>query len=561
MDGRASCGAVLLLLGASALGQTISFQDVTASSGLFYDTHSVLRFSASVADFDRDGWLDVVFAGSDYVPPRVFRNVGDGSFAHVSETVLPPDVGLAAIAMFADLDGDGWPELMLGRKDAGSSGTWFELLANRQGRFERVELPEQIGFHETGVGSLTVGDADCDGDLDVLLMHNGSGGGEGGPGVFLRNDGGLQLSDATVSFGADLGQRRRSWTTVLADFDGDGEPDLHSAVDGGADFHARRGSSLPFVDVSGEAGVSNVGSDMGLAVGDIENDGDLDLYSTNINYGVLYVNDGTGRFTDLGSQRGCRSYGGTTTVVGWGTTFADFDHDADEDLVFVALNAPGRLYRNMGGGWFTNDTATSGLFPLGVALVPFDYDRDGDLDLLVTDEGGSPRLYANNSNTAGRHWLEVELVGAGFNREAVGARVELQIGATRLVRAVLGGSSFVSGPPRSVHFGLGSAAVIDELKVIWPNGEAQLFSQLAADRAVRIVQPGCAVAGCAVGDLDGDCDIDLLDLSTLLVHFGAADASMEQGDGDLDGDVDVADLERLLARFGTTCGTANQQPH
>ncbi len=561
MGSRASLIGVLLLLSSTALSQSILFQDVTASSGLLYDTHSVLRFSAGVADIDRDGWLDVVFAGSDYVPPRVFRNLGGGKFAEISDEVLPADIGLAAIATFSDLDGDGWPELLLGRKEAGAAATWFELLANQQGRFGRVALPNRLAHDETGVGCLTVGDVDSDGDLDVLLMHNGAGGGDGGPGVFLRNEGGLQFMDATDSFGANLGDRRRAWTTVLADFTGDGELDLHSAVDGGPDFHARRGNALPFMDASTDANVGNVGSDMGLAVGDIENDGDLDLYSTNINYGVLYVNDGGGRFNDLGAQRGCRSYGGTTTVVGWGTAFSDLDHDADEDLVFVALNAPGRLYRNMGGGWFTNDTATSGLLLLGVALVPFDFDADGDVDLLVTDEGGSPRLYENITNTGGRHWLQVELVGAGANREAVGALVEVHMGTTKLIRAVLGGYSFVSGPPRTLHFGLGDAASVNELAVHWPDGATQVFQNLAADRVVRILQPGCGISGCEVGDLDGDCDVDLLDLSTLLVHFGLADASMEQGDGDLDGDVDVIDLERLLQHFGSSCGPARLDRH
>jgi hypothetical protein len=315
--------------------------------------------------------------------------------------------------------------------------------------------------------------------------------GTGGPGFFVRNDGLPTLVDATVSFGAGLSDLRRNFSTLLADFDRDGWLDLHTAVDFTMDYHCRNLGDGSFEHVSTQVGTTNGGSDMGVAVGDIENDGDLDIYSTNIGIGVLYVNDGSGHFSNDALAHGVGSWG-FPPPTGWGTIFGDFDHDRDQDLVFVAYGAPGFFYENDGQGQFIRRIgANLGLDLLAHGLLGFDYDRDGDLDLLVLPRSGSqtPRLYDNRSpGLAGRHCHVVDPVGVYSNRDGVGARVEVTVGDVTMTRVVLAGESFHSGPPMLAHFGLGDAAVADEVRVTWPSGIVQVLEDVAADRYLEVVE-------------------------------------------------------------------------
>lgn len=536
----------------AASAQGMQFRDITADSALQYETQPVVRFAVSVADFDLDGWLDVCFTGSDRLAPRIFRNNGDRTFTDVSSAVLPLDANVSKMALFVDLDDDGWPDLAAARSYTGTNATSFQAYRNVQAVFEPIDQPPELAHHVTSVGSISWGDMDGDNDLDLFFLHNGGGGGNGGPGFFLRNDGTGRFADDTALFAPALLTTRRYWATVLVDFDADGWLNLHSAIDAGPDFHARNVAGTRLEDASGEAGVSNVGSDMGLAVGDPDLDGDFDLYSTNINYGVLYINDGHGHFTNQASQRGVGTYGTFSSVIGWGTAFVDFDDDMDEDLVFVAQNQPGRLYRNNGTGYFTDATAGSGLFLLGVGLVPFDFDRDGDLDLLATDQVGAPRFFENVTDRDGRHWLNVRLVGRRTNSAGIGAGIEAVAGGKRQWRVMAGAYSFVTGPPPEVHLGLGANSTAESLLVRWPSGAEQLFTDVPADRLVTVYEPRCDGA-CSVGDLDGDCAVDLADLATLLTHFSSTAAEMPDGDLNLDSVVDLADLQALLEHFGQNC--------
>jgi len=228
---------------------------------------------------------------------------------------------------------------------------------------------------------------------------------------------------------------------------------------------------------------------MGLAVGDIDNDGDLDIYSTNINLGVLYVNDGTGTFQNEAQARGVGSWGPDLTI-GWGTCFEDFDLDGDQDLAFVAIgDAFGHLYENDGTGFFGDVTAGSGMELRGFGLIPFDYDHDGDRDLLLS-RMGSLVLYENHAtDQKDKHWLLVELEGTQSNRDGIGARIELttQDGATQ-TRHILSGYSYQCGPPKDAHFGLGRNTRVKELVVTWPNGKVTRRGPFIADRYLTIVE-------------------------------------------------------------------------
>jgi len=497
------------LIGASsAIAQDIEFVDATPGSGLEVSLF-LTGPGVAVGDYDRDGWLDVCITGIGMSRvPRIFRNLGGvrGSngpwFEDVTSSVMPANAEPGSVSIFGDLDNDGDLDLITSRRfvsaqhpngDPREVGIMY--YENRGGHFVRGRSDLSLGWDPYSThGGLTLGDVDLDGDLDIVFVHNGGGNGVGGPGFYIRNDGLPDLVDDTVNFGANLSQVTRYFSVVLADFNGDLKLDLHAAVDFFVDYHARNDGYGVFSHVTQDSGTTNTGSDMGLAIGDIENDGDLDIYSTNINQGVLYVNNGDDTFQNEASARGCASWNtGFGTSIGWGTTFADFDNDRDIDLLFVARGKPGHLFRNFGDGTFGRFTNPSGLMDQlgGHGLVAFDYDRDGDEDFLVMRNAPlQPGLYENVTERAGRHWLSIELEGTRSNRDGVGARIEVHTpDGERMTRVITAGSSFKSGPPMSAHFGLGSGQRARQIRVFWPSGVIQTMRSVPVDRVLKIVEP------------------------------------------------------------------------
>lgn len=487
--------------------QTFEFSDVGSAEGLSVRVTGGGP-GCAVGDYNGDGWPDVSICGSIDPRPQIFMNRGAAlaagakgpHFVNVTSQVLPIDTVPSSLAMFADLDNDGDPDLLVVRRFQNpSTGEWDDrrtgLMAyeNQGGYFVDMGTPPELGFALKKNGGLALADCDDDGDLDAVFVHSGPaviGSSTGGPGFYIRNDGLDQLVDATADFGAALSGPRRYFSAVLADFNGDLKPDLHAACDGMIDFHCRRTAPGSFEDVSVAVGADNVGSDMGLAVGDIENDGDLDIFSTNIDRGILYVNDGQGNFTEEGFARGV---GGWPMVpVGWGTAFVDFDHDRDQDLVFIAGQDPGLLFENDGTGHFTNATAGSNLDLLGHGLLPFDYDQDGDYDLLVwRSDMHHTRLYENRSSSlADRHWLVVRAVGQRSNADGVGVIVRVEAGGVEQTRAILCGYSFKAGPPLEAHFGLGDAATAQRVTITWPTGKTQVLDNVSADRKLVVHERG-----------------------------------------------------------------------
>lgn len=491
-----------VLLAIAGRAQTFRFEDVSSVSGLYHDPTNGSA-SIAVGDFDGDGWEDVVIAGR--VVPRLFRNqfpawqAGQAThlFADVSAQWLPSDAEPGSMVVLGDLDNDGDADLVVVRhfwnpatQEWNPNDTALALFENKGAHFERVPCDPDLGRWDKGHGGIVLADMDVDGDLDIVFVHRGSAafGGDLGPGFYVRNDGLPSFVDATASAGGGLATPRRHLALVSADFNGDRLPDLHSAVDQFSDYHAHNSGGGTFADVTTLVGAVHLGSDMGLAVGDIENDGDLDIFSTNIDEGVLYLNDGTGTFVNDADARGIGIWPGN--CIGWGTVFADFDLDRDEDLAVVGMNDPGFLFENDGQGYFANATAGSGAFLLARALVHFDFDRDGDLDLLQADNPtDTPVLYRNRTPREGRHWITFDPVGSADNRDGVATRIEITAGGRRQVRVTLVGSSFHGAPTPTAHFGLGDAAMVDGVKVTWPNGQVQRLLDVPADQHLTLVQP------------------------------------------------------------------------
>lgn len=498
----ACLAAVLLSMPVRA---QVSFSEVSVRRGLVLEVEPPAMGSA-VGDVDGDGWLDVAFFGAAGDPrPQIFLNRGAAFLAgndlrwfhNRTSELVSEDAAPASLGLFADMDNDGDQDLVVVRRyydplqgEPDPFDTGLEFLRNKNGRFVVDTALPFLGRAQVRHGGISLGDTDVDGDLDVIFAHNGGDGNMiGGPGFYVLSSGWPRFEDFTDFFGAPLGDPNRYFTTVLADYNGDMLPDLHVAVDFFPDFHCRNIGGGVFQDVSTSAGTTNKGADMGCAMGDIENDGDLDLYSTNINVGVLYVNDGTGTFKNEANQRGVGGWGLDLTI-GWGTCFADFDLDRDQDLVFVAYGVgKGHCYLNDGLGYFTDVTVGSGLDLRGHGLIPFDYDRDGDEDLLVAKSKGLALFENHATDDPDRHWVVVTLEGTTSNRDGVGSKVVVTTrDGTIQTRFIVAGYSYLNGPPLTAHFGLGDTDQITKLEITWPTGQVQTYGPLKGDQYLHFVE-------------------------------------------------------------------------
>lgn len=504
--------AGLLLTGsAGAAPQQFDLVDVTDQMGVQFSYGSGGRLGFAIGDFDGDTWQDIgIFGAGADDSTILFRNQGalirQGQavpwFVNVTDQFMPANDIPTSLGAFADLDNDGDQDLVVMRRGVNPTTqtpifntgalAYFENRISDGLGFVTGTSPTRLGAQPATATSLALVDCDGDSDLDVFMSYSPANQNTSTSRCFMiRNDGLPNLVDVSDSFGAPISTVRRALTAVFADFDGDMRPDLHCAVDFFTDFQCKNMGGGLFQDVTVAANVTNVGSDMGLAVGDIDNDLDLDIYSTNINEGVLYVNDGTGVFQNEAAARGCRTFNGTTTTIGWGTNFVDLDNDGDLDLTMVPTGpGGGHVWMNNGLGFFSQVTAATGVDPRGYAIIDFDFDKDGDQDLLGMGNGTAtrPRFWANTSSGA-NHWLVVELTGTKSNRDAIGAQVIVRTpdGKSQM-RALMAGHSYRTGTPKTMHFGLGDQQVVSEIEIRWPNGQVDKRGPFVADRYVHAVE-------------------------------------------------------------------------
>ncbi|MBI4772349.1 MAG: VCBS repeat-containing protein, partial [Chloroflexi bacterium] len=325
-----------------------------------------------------------------------------------------------------------------------------------------------------------------EGDSDRLYHNNGDG----------------TFSDVSDVLGGSL--NGAGFVASFNDYDNDGDPDIYLVND---EFINPVGNKLwrndgpgcggwCFTQVAHEAGADSKLMGMGLAVGDYDNDGDLDYYYSNVGPMELLRNNGDGTFQEVAERAGVQVPDG----IGWGAVFVDYDNDGWRDLYLAVADttnhrdvAANPLFHNNADGTFTpvacNSEAADVRMSAGVAYA--DYDRDGWVDLVVGNMDEGYRLYRNQAGSGeSNHWLALELAGAGpVNRDAVGARVYLSTpaGPTQM-QEVINGSSLGAGNELVLYFGLSQARSAG-LAVRWPDGREQTFADVAADQRYRLEYP------------------------------------------------------------------------
>ncbi|MEN0051478.1 MAG: FG-GAP-like repeat-containing protein [Bacteroidota bacterium] len=456
------------------------------------------NYGNAVADYDQDGDLDIFMVayeeyerGKPETWSRLLENKGSGWFEDATETAgfreQYNDPALRANklgAAWGDYDNDGFPDLLL--THAGS----VQLFHNQQdGTFE--EVPEIAAMEECPTCVNTSGlwwDYDRDGFLDFYISDYGA----FSPNRLYRNLGDGTFQNMTYETG--LGDDRRAWSSAAFDVNGDGWLDLYVNNDYGFSRLYINEEGKTFREATYEYGLQNTGNGMGFSIGDYNNDGYFDIYVTNISEllpNPLYTGNASGVFTNEFEAQNV-GYGNWA----WGTHFFDADHDGDEDL-YMVNGFQGLIYNNkffknnlaQGKEGFTDwstQAACDGIAS-GMSLEVFDYDEDGDLDILVSNTDDHPYLYQNVGRSSQTNWLQVELEGTTSNRNAFGAVVKAK-GKGRLHQRYHHGANIMSQSIKPVHLGLGDMKIIDTLLVIWPTGEEEAFYDVSTNQKIKIVE-------------------------------------------------------------------------
>ncbi len=532
----------------------VSFVDVAARAGLtepiIYGGLEQKKYiietngsGVAFLDYDNDGWVDILLLNGTRLEGfpkgkeptlRLYRNQRNGSFTDATAKAGLRQVGWASAICAGDYDNDGHEDFYL---------TYWGQNAlyrnNGNGTFTDTTQKASLGTTGTRWGSgCTFVDYDRDGKLDLFVANYlkfdletapepGKGpnctwkgipvncGPKGLPtdtNLLYHNNGDGTFMDVSDKSGIARVTGRYSMTAITTDFNNDGWPDIYVACDSTASTLYRNNRDGTFTDVSLETGTAynedgQAQAGMGVAIGDYNGDGFLDIFKTHFadDLPILYKNNGREFFEDASREAGFDH----TRYVEWGTGFADFNNDGWPDIMIVTGNvypeveklfkeyphrSPRLLYQNLGNGSFKEVTTQSGPGVLtakssrGSAFG--DYDNDGDVDALVMNMNEPPLLlrneYITKQSRETNNWLKVKLIGTKSNRSAIGARVQVKSSQHQQTQEVTSQSSYYSHNDLRLHFGLGPSAKPVQLEIRWPNGETETVKDIPVNQIVKI---------------------------------------------------------------------------
>ncbi len=488
-------------------------------------------------DYDNDGWMDIYLVNSGpcdfYQPPKplsnaLYHNNRDGTFSDVTAKARVPGNAYGMGIAVGDYDRDGFPDLYVTQYPN-------SILYHNNGDGTFTDVTAKAGVAAPGWATSAVWfDYDNDGQLDLFVCRfvdysktkvkfcGDPVSGERSyciPSIYdpmpcwlFYNNGNGTFTDVSKQSGI-AASLAKAWGAVATDLNNDGRMDLYVTNDTAPNFlFANRGAGR-FEEIGELAGVglSSFGrprSSMGVDAADYNQDGFIDLFEANVDQEMfsLYKNNGNETFTDTASMYGIAS--DTRLMSGWGLRFFDYDNDGEIDLVIsdghpddkvdhkipgVKALEPMLLYRNAGNRGFENASSRGGpIFTKNLAgrgLATGDFNNDGAVDLLVTQNNGAPILLRNKIG-AQNHWLGIRLIGGKANIDAIGAKVTYRSGDFERHVFKVGGGSYLSSHDPRIVLGLGGRSHIDWLEVKWPqpSGLTQRFMDVPIDRYITIVE-------------------------------------------------------------------------
>ena len=518
--------------------------DVTSKAGISFQHNSgayggkllpeTLGSGCAFLDYDSDGWQDILLVnGMDWAGHKkqrstlkLYRNNRNGTFTDVTKAAgLDIEMYGMGVAV-GDYNNDGFPDVLI-------TCVGQNRLFQNTGKGTFVDVTRKSGLfgRQAFSTSATWFDYDRDGLLDLFVCNYVSWSPEhdvfcsldgkqksyctpeayrGETCWLLRNRGDGTFEDATAASGV-FDASSKSLGVSLLDFDQDGWPDLLVANDTQPNKLYKNLRNGKFKDVAVEAGIAfspdgKARAGMGVAIGDFENAGRAGIAITNFDNEMIgvYRAGKTGGYEEISLASGIGA--ASKTTLGFGCAFLDVDLDGRLDLAVanghidetvrnirgnVGYAQAPQLFLNSGGEKF-HDVATEAgsdfaKAKVGRGLAAGDFDRDGDLDLLVTTNNGPAYLYRNDQS-AGHRAMRFHLRGVKSNRDAIGATVRLYSGGEMQSRTVQGGSSYLSQSELPVTFGLGGRDRVERVVVDWPNGGTQEFKNLVAGKAYQLTE-------------------------------------------------------------------------
>ncbi len=519
---------------------SVEFTDITKAAGIDFvhfkgsnGISTVLEEAGPgicVADYDGDGWQDIyIVNGRDLynrgisVRNALYHNNGDGTFTDMTEKAGVQGTGYGLGCVWGDYDNDGFPDLYVTQYGK-------NVLYHNNGNGTFTDVTEKAHVDGTDFGTTfhtgaTFFDYDRDGRLDLYVggyanftstsqrtcaigygimtsclpkFYGGS------PNVLYHNNGDGTFTNVTKAAKVYM-PKGLNLSVVASDYDEDGWVDLFVANDGieAYLFHNNHDGTFSEDALTSGMALTGAGSMMAamcLSLGDYDNDGKLDLYISDFQ-GVpdhIWHNEGKGFFYEVSDLAGIA--GPTRNVLSFGGGFFDYDNDGWLDLFIanghvypeVELVTPevhykqiNSLFHNNGHGKFTevkNPPGNAFSVPhqgRGVAFA--DFDNDGNIDLIVGNDGDPP-LLIHNGGAKGNHFVNFKLVGTKSNRDAMGARIKLRAGPLSQIREIAGGGSYLSQSDLRANFGLGQQTRADTVEVTWPSGLRQVFKDVEADK-------------------------------------------------------------------------------
>jgi len=480
----------------AALSQ-VTFTDVTEAAKV---GNSARGMGAAWGDYNNDKLLDLYV--SNYKDKNIlYQNNGGGIFSDVTDKAGVGNTDASADIAWGDYNNDGFLDLFL-VNDVGPGYGAKKVLYKNNGDGTFTNVAKEAGVENIGFGiGVAWSDYNNDGYLDAFVTNNAHVMiCDGQPNKLFRNKADGTFEDVTGVTGVeDLGN---GMGVAWCDYDNDGDQDIYVLNFDNYDFNPpentpsilyKNNGDESFTRVADSAGVTNAMGGFGVAWGDYNNDGFMDIFIANLKdiypsaKNVLFRNKGDGTFTDVTDSAGVGDVDESTEV-----TWVDYDNDGDLDLHVVnggiGASQASVLYRNNGNDTFTDIAEEAGIRYVGHAEGASwgDYDNDGDMDLYLVNYGEPNVLYRHNGNS--NHWIIIKTVGTTSNKAGIGARVKVTTGAISQIREVDGGSGFCSQDSLWVHFGLGSSETIDTLEIKWPGGKVQALSNVKADQMQTIVE-------------------------------------------------------------------------
>ncbi|TYB79416.1 FG-GAP-like repeat-containing protein [Bizionia myxarmorum] len=504
------------------------FQRAEAVSGL---GNLEQNSGVAVADFDGDNAMDIFVVaeaidrnGVERTHSKLYKNNNDGSFTDVTvaaglNNMLINDYsqdgvfysfdGFKQGAFWGDYNNDGFPDLFI-------TNTFNVLLYQNNGDGTFANITATAGFNLASncqyMGA-TWFDYDNDGYLDIYINDWGG----CSTNLLYHNNADGTFSDVTVAMGIAEITPRSSFTAMPFDFNGDGYMDLYVSNDFDAiNYLYLNQAGTGFIEDANAVGLDNNFDDMGISMCDYNNDGFFDFFITGIDEIALFTNTGTNTFIEQSVANNIAGNGWA-----WGNTLADFDLDGDEDLfiangyTFENRNAEYNVYyKNRyveGQNNFENATVASNLHDLTISIeaVDFDYDNDGDLDLYLTNSDITSFLYENTTLNVGEpnpiHYFKLSLEGTTSNKSAIGTEVSITTNLGTFKRYFTG-VGFLGQSIKPVHFGLNTETEISEVKIKWPSGLIETYTNIVGDSHFKAtegvdmvnlnISPSVKVLGC-----------------------------------------------------------------